>query len=126
MINYVNDERFSKGTLKFLIEQLNGFVDMLKGNILTYVYLFQSINVLIFNLDKIIEFKINHFKNTEILQNNFTVRMVTISNDCIRLRECFLNIRNKYDKFMDKDEVGGPNDLYEKLGVKISNVSAIW
>ena len=99
---------------------------MLKGNILTYVYLFQSINVLIFNLDKIIEFKINHFKNTEILQNNFTVRMVTISNDCIRLRECFLNIRNKYDKFMDKDEVGGPNDLYEKLGVKISNVSAIW
>ena len=27
---------------------------------------------------------------------------------------------------MDKDEVGGPNDLYEKLGVKISNVSAIW
>ena len=51
---------------------------------------------------------------------------MTTSNDCIRLKECFLNIRNKYDKFMDKDEVGGPNDQYEKLGVKIANVSAIW
>ena len=27
---------------------------------------------------------------------------------------------------MDKDEVGGPNDQYEKLGAKIQNVSGIW
>ena len=32
-------------------------------------------------------------------------------------------MRNKYDKFMDKDEVGGPNDNYEILGNKILNVS---
>ena len=31
LINYVNDERFSKGTLRFLIDQLNLFVDLLKG-----------------------------------------------------------------------------------------------
>lgn len=56
LINYVNDDRFSKETLKILIEQLNGFIELLKG--------------------KIIEFKINHFKNPEILKNSFTVRMV--------------------------------------------------
>lgn len=51
---------------------------------------------------------------------------MTISNDCIRLRDCFLNIRDKYDKFMDRDEVGGPNDAYEALGVKIIRVSDVW
>jgi hypothetical protein len=69
------------------------------------------------------EFRVNHFKNTSILQNNFTIRMITISNDCIRLKDAILNVRNKYDKYMDKDEVGGPNDLYETMGVKISQVS---
>ena len=105
LVIHVNDERFSKETLKYLINQLNVFVDMLK--------------------EKIVEFKVNHFKNTSILKNNFLVRQITISNDCLRLKECLLNIRNKYDKFMDKDEVGGPNDLYENLGVKISQVSSL-
>ena len=73
-----------------------------------------------------IEFKINHFKNTEILKNGFIVRMVTTSNDCIRLKECFIGIRNRYDKFIDKDEIGGPNDQYEKLGARVETVSDAW
>ena len=51
---------------------------------------------------------------------------MTTSNDCYRLKECFLNIRNKYDKFMDKDEVGGPNDQYEKVGAKMIRVGDLW
>lgn len=27
---------------------------------------------------------------------------------------------------MDKDEIGGPNDIYESLGVKVMAVSDIW
>lgn len=57
LMNLVNDDRFSKKTLEFLIRQLESFVDQLKG--------------------KVIEFKINHFKNTEILKNSFVVRMVS-------------------------------------------------
>lgn len=88
-----------------MIEHLNGFIETLRG--------------------KIIEFKVGHFKNTTLLQNNFTIRMITISNDCIRLKETFLNVRNTYDRYMDRDEVGGPNDLYETMGVKISQVSSM-
>ncbi len=51
---------------------------------------------------------------------------VSTSNDCIRLKEYFLNIRNKYDKFIDSDEIGGPNDQYEILGARIASVSEIW
>lgn len=103
LINFANDDRFAKETLKFLLSELNSFVLTLAG--------------------KIVEFKINHFKNTEILKNSFTVRMVSTSNDCLRLKNDFLNIRNKYDKFIDKDEIGGPNDQYEILGSKIEKVS---
>lgn len=105
LINYANDDRFSKETLKFLLSQLSNFVESL--------------------CSKINEFKINHFKNTEILKNSFTVRMVSTSNDCIRLKNDFLNMRNKYDKFIDKDEIGGPNDQYEILGSKITKVSSL-
>lgn len=60
------------------------------------------------------------------LKRENNVLKVTTSNDCIRLRDCFLTIRDKYDKFMDRDEVGGPNDAYEALGLKIIKVSDIW
>lgn len=103
LINYANDDRFSKETLRFLLNQLSNFVGSLRS--------------------KIIEFRTNHFKDTEILKNSFTVRMVSTSNDCLRLKNDFLNIRNKYDKFIDKDEIGGPNDQYEILGSKIYKVS---
>ena len=43
LINYVNDDRFSKETLRFLINQLTSFCETL--------------------YTKIAEFKINHFKN---------------------------------------------------------------
>lgn len=105
LINLANDKRFSKETLKFLINQLSNFVEMLRI--------------------KINEFRINHFKDTEILKNCFTVRMVSTSNDCIRLKNDFLNIRDKYDKQIDLDEIGGPNDQYELLGSKIIQVSAL-
>lgn len=105
LINFANDERFSKETLKFLLNQLSNFVGALTA--------------------KIVEFKNIHFKNTEILKNSFTVRMVSTSNDCLRLKNDFLNIRNKYDKFMEQDEIGGPNDQYEILGTKINKVSEL-
>lgn len=57
-MNYANDDRFSKETLNFLIDEINVFIEILKG--------------------KVIEFKVNHFKNPEILKNSFTVRMVRI------------------------------------------------
>ena len=106
MINYVNDDRFSTATLKFLVNELNTFVVSLGG--------------------KVADFATNHFKNPDILKNAFSIRMVTTSNDCYRLRECFLNIRDKYDKYLDKDEVGGPNDPYETLGTRIKQVSEHW
>ena len=106
LINYANDDRFSRETIAFLLNQLGNFIDLLKG--------------------KVIEFKITHLKNPENLKNNFLIRMITTSNDCLRMRDCFINIRNKYDKFMDKDEMGGPNDQYVKLGVKIIKVSDLW
>jgi len=103
LINFANDDRFSKETLKFLLGQLSSFVETLRS--------------------KLFAFKDTHFKNTEVLKNMFTVRMVSSSNDCLRLKNDFLNIRNKYDKFMDDDEIGGPNDQYEVLGTMIFRVS---
>lgn len=105
LINFANDDRFSKETLKFLLSQLGNFVVTLKSKLM----LFREI----------------HFKNTEVLKNSFTVRMVSTSNDCLRLKNDFLNIRNKYDKFMDDDEIGGPNDQYEILGANIFKVSEL-
>jgi hypothetical protein len=105
-MNYANDDRFSKEILKFLIGQLSHFIDLLKG--------------------KVVEFRMSHSRNPQLLKENYIVRMVTTSNDCIRLRDCFLNIRDKYDKFMDRDEIGGPNDVYLSLGEKMLTVSDIW
>lgn len=105
LINYANDDRFSREILNFFLKQLSNFIDNLKG--------------------KVNEFKLLHNRSPEQIKANFIGRMVTISNDCIRLRDCFLNIRDKYDKFMDRDEVGGPNDAYEALGVKIIRVSDV-
>ena len=52
--------------------------------------------------------------------------MVACSNDAMRLRECFLDIRDRFDTFMDKDEVGGPNDQYKALGNKLAKVAQVW
>lgn len=75
---------------------------------------------------KVLEFKNIHAKNPSQIKGNFIARMVTMSNDCFRLKSCFLNIRDKYDKFMDRDEIGGPNDAYEGLANKILRVSDLW
>lgn len=101
--SYANDDRFSKEILKLVINQLNNFVEILKT--------------------KLLEFRAGHFRNTTILKNNFIIRMVTTSNDCVRLKESFVSIRNRYDKFMDKDEISGPNDQYERLGHKIMQIA---
>ena len=75
---------------------------------------------------KVIEFKINHFKNRDILKYSFTTRMVTTANDCLSMKVGFLNLRDKFDKFIDKDEVGGPNDQYQLLGAKTDAVAELW
>lgn len=104
--NYANDDRFSKETLKLVISQLICFLDILKS--------------------RLVEFRAAHFRNTQILKNNFIVRMITTSNDCVRLKESFLSIRDRYDKFMDSDEKGGPNDQYTLLGVSVIRISDLW
>lgn len=53
-MNYANDDRFSKETLKFLINQLNSFVDSLKG-ILLLKYIISSK----------VGFKFNSFKKRQ-------------------------------------------------------------
>jgi len=103
LITVANDDRFAREVLKFMLNQLSNFTDNLKG--------------------KILDFKAIHYKNPEMIKGNFIGRMVTTSNDCIRLRDCILHIRDKYDTFMDKDEIGGPNDVYESIGNKIIRVS---
>lgn len=40
--------------------------------------------------------------------------------------ENVINIREKFDKFIDKDEVGGPNDNYKRLANEFGNVASIW
>ena len=104
--SYANDDRFSKEILVLVTNQLASFIDILKYRLL--------------------EFKTAHFRNTQILKNNFIIRMITISNDCARLREYFLNIRDRYDKFMDSDEKNGPNDQYARLGDKIMLIADNW
>ena len=37
-----------------------------------------------------------------------------------------INTRNKFDKFIDKDEIGGPNDHYQNLSYKLANLASIW
>ncbi len=56
--SYANDDRFSKEILKLIINQLNNFVDYLRN--------------------KLSEFRTAHFRNTQILKNNFIIRMVFI------------------------------------------------
>jgi exocyst complex component 3 len=102
LINYANDDRFEVATLKLLVGQLEAFTDLLRN--------------------KINEFKVLHYKNQDNLKNNFTIRMVATSNDCFRLKDYFLYMRDKYDKTIDDDDIGTMNDQYHMLGNKIMKV----
>ena len=37
-----------------------------------------------------------------------------------------INVRTTYDKFIDKDEIGGPNDSYQNLSIKFGNIASTW
>ncbi len=37
-----------------------------------------------------------------------------------------ISTRTKFDKFIDKDEIGGPNDHYQNLSYKLANLASIW
>lgn len=44
----------------------------------------------------------------------------------MRLVDCCLNIRDRYDKFIDNDDIGGPNDVYKLLVQKIFDILNYW
>ncbi|CAF0747598.1 unnamed protein product [Brachionus calyciflorus] len=100
-INIITDDRLLREFLKNFVNLFNNFIDSLKDNVAS--------------------FRAYHSKQTQSI--DFLVRMITTSNDCIRLRNYFISIRDRYDTFMDKDEVGGPNDVYELLGAKTIAIS---
>jgi hypothetical protein len=37
-----------------------------------------------------------------------------------------INTRTKFDKFIDKDEIGGPNDHYQNLSYILTCLATKW
>jgi hypothetical protein len=42
------------------------------------------------------------------------------------MRDKFLSYRGEYDKLIDKDEIGGPNDEYQQIANRFTTLSYQW
>ncbi|RNA29859.1 exocyst complex component 3 [Brachionus plicatilis] len=100
----VKDDRFFKEFVKYILSNLNIFHESLRG--------------------KLFDFKTCNSKPNEP-SNEIITRMIASSNDCLRLKSSILELRDRFDTFMDKDEIGGPNDKYELLGSKMTSLSEL-
>jgi hypothetical protein len=85
--------------------------------------------LILLNLDKIIEFRNTHFKNTEVFKDAFVKRMITLANDCLAVGDYIINLRTEYEKYLDKtekDEIGTQRDKYKILKDILESLSNMW